>query len=827
MAEVVLFEIQAEIGNLSKELDQIKAKLGQLDKEATDTADALDKMGDEGANAAKKVGKQVDNTTKEVKGLTAQVQKFGQQATQATNKFIESQGGAKGILKEVGAALGLAYGIDAVVQFGKASVEAFLEAEQNAQLLLNALNGNKEVQQRLIEQSGELQKKTIYSDDSIQAAQTFLATQGRTEEQITKIIKAATELSAVTGSDLQSSVEKLDMTYEGSIGRLGKLDDGFKKLTQEQLAAGAAVDLINEKYSGFAEAAATTNAGKIKVLQNQFGDLQEVLGGYIFTMSQPFVDATTKGVNGTLTFSDAIKDLATTALQNSPTLLTLAALFGDTDEHIRDMYDSTHAMTQAFNALTKGGEAANIVYAEAAKRFGATREQVDQYYQSQKKLNDEQKNAPKTIGELEKELSRYQSQLKETVKGSKEYEHIQSKINEIQKQLGKSTATVKTEMQLLNEQLTALTTSIENTIARGGVVSEKDVMRAAELRKRIKAIKDEADVLSKLTMPFGTEDTTFTASLQTDTTGLAPIESQADAFAQLEEEKTKKFEEELKNRQDAAFEASMQQREQEAADAEYYAQLQQKRTDAALNHFNNLLGIASQITGLIAQANQDSFNSEMNRLKEERDARLSSNKLSAKEREKIEREYAEKERALNREQWEKAKQVQIANAIIQTAQAVLAAFSSGAAIPFAGPAVGAAYAAVAGAIGAAQIAIIASQQNPYFEGTAFVERGSNPRGRDTIPARLNEGEAVIPTDANAKYPGMAQAWIDGRLDDYIMKQFVAPKLSEMERSVKAESMSAMFDDFRLFRSIERGNSIAEQGFNKVAQSMHRNRRSAL
>jgi hypothetical protein len=92
---------------------------------------------------------------------------------------------------------------------------------------------------------------------------------------------------------------------------------------------------------------------------------------------------------------------------------------------------------------------------------------------------------------------------------------------------------------------------------------------------------------------------------------------------------------------------------------------------------------------------------------------------------------------------------------------------------------------------------------------------------------LNEGEAVIPTDANAKYPGMAQAWIDGRLDDYIMKQFVAPKLSEMERSVKAESMSAMFDDFRLFRSIERGNSIAEQGFNKVAQSMHRNRRSAL
>ena len=74
---------------------------------------------------------------------------------------------------------------------------------------------------------------------------------------------------------------------------------------------------------------------------------------------------------------------------------------------------------------------------------------------------------------------------------------------------------------------------------------------------------------------------------------------------------------------------------------------------------------------------------------------------------------------------------------------------------------------------------------------------------------------------------MAQAWIDGRLDDYIMRQFVAPKLSEMEKAYRAESMSAMFDDYRLYRTMSEGNSIARAGFDKLANSLHKNKRSAL
>lgn len=819
MAEVVLFELQAEIGNLTKELNQIKAQLGMIDTEATDAADAFDKMGKEGADAAdkvtkatKKTEKQVEQTSKEVRGLSNQFKHFQQQATNATNKFIESQGGVKGILGQVGTAMGLAYGIDAVVNFGKASVDAFLEAEQNAQLLLNALNGNSAVQQRLIEQSGELQKKTIYSDDSIQAAQTYLATQGRTEEQIKKIIIAATNLSAVTGDDLQSAVLKLDGTYEGVIGRLGKLDNGFKQLSQEQLAAGAAIDLVNQKYAGFAEAAATTNAGKIKVLQNQIGDLMEFIGGYIFTMSQPFVDATTNAANGTLTFENAMKSLSTTVLQNSPTLGLLAFTISDTDEVIRDMYDSTLALNTAFEALTRGGEAANRVYEEAAKRFGATRQQVDEFYNSEKKLREEQANAPKTLGDLQAELAKYQAQLKDMVPGHDDYIQKQKQIDELNKKLSKSTPVVKTEMQLLNEQLSALKTSIENTIARGGVVSEADILKANRLTNAIAKINSERDKL------LGTGSTT--AITMPEQIGATPIELTAEEIAKPEVDAQKLI-------TDALSERYLQEEALRQANLDAEKLSIQQKIDMYSRIISDILSFASQITGLIQQTQQQQFDEDLRRLKAEKDAKLSNTKLTAKEREQIEKQYAEKERQLQRENWEKAKQVQIANAIIQTAQAVLAAYSSGLAVPFAGPAVGAAYAAVAAAIGAAQIGIIAAQQNPYFEGTAFVERGSNPRGRDTIPARLNEGEAVIPTDANLKYPGMAQAWIDGRLDDYIMKQFVAPKLSEMEKAYRAESMNAMFDDYRLYRTMSEGNSIARAGFDKLANSLHKNKRSAL
>jgi hypothetical protein len=136
-------------------------------------------------------------------------------------------------------------------------------------------------------------------------------------------------------------------------------------------------------------------------------------------------------------------------------------------------------------------------------------------------------------------------------------------------------------------------------------------------------------------------------------------------------------------------------------------------------------------------------------------------------------------------------------------------------------------AAVTTAIGQS-IAIVNQSQVPaYAEGTAFVGLNGNPRGVDTIPAWLNEGEAVIPTDKNNKYPGLASAWIKGNLDDYIMSNWVAPAVEQARNKDLAQNIAealkvnSIFDDYRLYRSLEKNSNINQSGFHTLSKAMSR------
>ncbi len=185
---------------------------------------------------------------------TASILQEGHQKIQKeTKNTAEGFDKLSGSLEKIGGALGIAFGVAEIVRFGNESVNAYAKAQQSALQLLGALNGNAAAQGRMLELAKQLGEKFAIPQSVITAQEKFLAINGRTEQEIEKVIKAAIELSAVTGEDLQSSVFKLNATYEGSIGRLGKLDKGFKDLSKTQLENGEGVDLILEKYKGFAE----------------------------------------------------------------------------------------------------------------------------------------------------------------------------------------------------------------------------------------------------------------------------------------------------------------------------------------------------------------------------------------------------------------------------------------------------------------------------------------------------------------------------------------------------------------------------------------------
>lgn len=144
--------------------------------------------------------------------------------------------------------------------------------------LLTALKNRKDMQQRLIAQAQEIQKRTVYGDEAIIEQQAYLAALGLTEEQIRDTIEASVQLSSALGIELESAVKNLAKTYGGLTGELGESIPALKNLTAEQLKNGDAVDYVLENYKGFAEQAAKTGAGPLSQLKNKLGDVGEKIG---------------------------------------------------------------------------------------------------------------------------------------------------------------------------------------------------------------------------------------------------------------------------------------------------------------------------------------------------------------------------------------------------------------------------------------------------------------------------------------------------------------------------------------------------------------------
>ena len=171
-------------------------------------------------------------------------------------------------------------------------------------------------------------------------------------------------------------------------------------------------------------------------------------------------------------------------------------------------------------------------------------------------------------------------------------------------------------------------------------------------------------------------------------------------------------------------------------------------------------------------------------------------------------------------------QIQLATALAAAiAGATTAAAATGPGAPFA---LAGYIASMVGAVIAAfaqttQLLTAEVPKPAFYEGTAYLQRGGNPKGKDTIPVMAHEGEAIIPTGKNLQYPGLAKSWIDGSLDGYINKNFVRPALMEQQRQAEEDfadrlansmalQMSSNFDDYRLFRAIKEQTAVNRTGF---------------
>jgi hypothetical protein len=114
---------------------------------------------------------------------------------------------------------------------------------------------------------------------------------------------------------------------------------------------------------------------------------------------------------------------------------------------------------------------------------------------------------------------------------------------------------------------------------------------------------------------------------------------------------------------------------------------------------------------------------------------------------------------------------------------------------------------IAIAAAAATIAAFINMQNQiksigkYEKGTEYLQRGSNPKGKDTIPVLANEGERIVPTDINSKLDGIDNA----KLPE--IYRFYKYNMLKGSGAVQASATS------EVVRELKRGRNISEKMLN--------------
>ena len=244
----------------------------------------------------------VDKGLKSVKEKVTNAAKDMNKGAKATNTLKTALNQTGGVASSFASKMGsvassggaVAAGITAAILAAKKYIETLKQAneayevqEKAEKALQKAADNNpylnRESVQRLKDYASEIQSASNFGDEGTIDVMAQLAASGRSESEIMKLVAAAADYAAVKHISLESAVQNLNKSYGGLAGELGDLFPEVKALTAEQLKNGEAVDIIAQKYKGFAQEAADSGTQA----KNAFGDFMESVG----KIANPFFEA--------------------------------------------------------------------------------------------------------------------------------------------------------------------------------------------------------------------------------------------------------------------------------------------------------------------------------------------------------------------------------------------------------------------------------------------------------------------------------------------------------------------------------------------------------
>lgn len=189
-----------------------------------------------------------------------------------------------------------------------------IDAAQVQQDAVNNLNNalktagdfSKQASEEMQVFASALQNVTRFGDETVLNQLALAKSFGATNEQAKQIVRAAADLSAAFGIDLESATRNVAKTLGGLSGELGESIPQLKTLGAEALKAGRGIDIIAERFSGAAQRDVKSYSGALDQLKNAFGDTLEEIGKII--INSPKLVAAFKAA--TSFFVDLTKQIA-------------------------------------------------------------------------------------------------------------------------------------------------------------------------------------------------------------------------------------------------------------------------------------------------------------------------------------------------------------------------------------------------------------------------------------------------------------------------------------------------------------------------------------
>lgn len=201
---------------------------------------------------------------------------------------------------------GVAAALAGLAKAAKECTDAFL-ATESTYLSLQASFNDSSSYNIALDNINKLAEVSLASKKNIAALYAQLAGLGKSNKEIEKLMNAAIAFSNVTGKDLQGSLDGLLDTLKGSVGYFDKYIPEIMQLTKEELAAGKAIDLVNNKLGDLGKTISEQSYSQtIKNINDHVTSIKENLGQALLDAASPFLDM----INGVLDkIDDALQKL--------------------------------------------------------------------------------------------------------------------------------------------------------------------------------------------------------------------------------------------------------------------------------------------------------------------------------------------------------------------------------------------------------------------------------------------------------------------------------------------------------------------------------------